>query len=241
MSEVLEAKERLDLLSLKAKMKLEGRVTSVEPFGAFVDVGAEREGLIHISQISGDRINRVADVLKDGDSVTVWVQSVDLGQGRIDLTMIEPPGRAIADLRPDQVLTGTVTKLAPYGAFVDIGVERDGLIHISEMAEGHTATPSEVVQVGDEIRVRVVKVNRSKRRIGLSLLEISGNENREDVEEANEEEPLTAMEMAWQNAMERRGMSLKVPTRKRGRRRRKSEIRRHQASIIARTLRAKKD
>jgi small subunit ribosomal protein S1 len=241
MAEALEQKERLDLRDLEPKMKFEGRVTTVELFGAFVDIGAERDGLVHISQISEDMVNRVADALKEGDAVTVWVRDVDSEQGRIDLTMIEPPERTIDELQPDQVLAGTVTKLVPYGAFVDIGVGRDGLIHISEMSDGFIGKPADVMDVGDEIQVRVVKVNRKRRRIELSLLNIPGEEEDTNLEEQEGEESLTAMELAWQNAMERQGMSIKVPTRKRGRRRRKSEIRREQASIVARTLRAKKD
>ena len=77
-------------------MKFEGHVTRIELFGAFVDIGAERDGLVHVSQISEQRVNRVADVLKDGDPVTVWVQRVDPEQGRISLTMkqLGKPGGA---------------------------------------------------------------------------------------------------------------------------------------------------
>jgi small subunit ribosomal protein S1 len=241
MSEAQETQERIDLHTIRPKMQFEGRVTSLELYGAFVDIGAERDGLVHVSQIREERVNRVADVLEEGDVVTVWVRDVDPERGRIDLTMIEPPEHSIDDLEPDQVLVGKVTKLAPYGAFVDIGVGRDGLVHISEMAEGHTDKPSEVVQVGDEIEVRVVRVDQKRRRIELSLLGIAEDEAEVNAEEEQQEEPLTAMEMAWRDAMKRQGMSLDVPTRDRSRRRRRSEIRRQQAAIIARTLKNKKD
>lgn len=240
MSETLNTNERLSLLKLKPKAKFEGRVTAIELYGAFVDIGAERDGLVHISRISENRVNRVADALNVGDVVTVWVQEVEPRDGRVNLTMIEPPERALSDLQPDQVLTGTVTKLAPYGAFVDIGVERDGLVHISEMAEGRTEKPSEVVQVGGEVQVRVVKVDQKKRRIELSLLNIPGAETKAESEE-EEEGLLTAMESAWQTALQRHGMTLKVSTHKNGRRQRKAEVRRQQAQIIARTLRTQKD
>jgi len=240
MSETQEVREPLSLSSLKPKMKFEGRVTTIELFGAFVDIGAERDGLVHISQISESRINRVADALKVGDVVTVWVKGVDAEQRRVDLTMVEPPERTMGELEPDQVLTGTVTKLAPFGAFVDIGVGRDGLVHISEMAEGHTNDPSEVVHVGDEVQVRVVKVNRNKNRIELSLRDIPGEEEEVPPEEGAEgAESLTAMELAWRNAMERQGTSLKVSTHEKGQRKRKADIRRQQAAIIAETLRSK--
>jgi transcriptional accessory protein Tex/SPT6 len=193
-------------------------------FGAFVDIGAVRDGLVHISQLSSTRVNRVADVLNQGDSVTVWVQRVDPEQGRLSLTMIEPPERTIAELEPEQVLQGKVTKLAPYGAFVDIGVERDGLVHISEMSDGHIARPDDVAQVGDEVEVRV------------SMVGLPGDEP--ETEEGEDEPALTAMELAWQNAMEREGMPIQAPPTKRGRRRGKGHVRRQQADIIARTLRS---
>ena len=233
MSESSDVKQGLSIFDLKPRMRLEGRVTRLELFGAFVDVGAEREGLLHISQL-GQRVNRVSDLLSVGDDVTVWVQSVEPEQGRISLTMIKPPDHPIAELKPDMILSGTVTKLTPYGAFVDIGAERDGLVHISEMAEGRIEKPEDVVQEGEQVVVRVLRVSRKKRRIELSMRGVPGEEEEEEVEE----EPMTAMELAWRNAMERRGVRLSIPARKRGRRRKRSDIRRQQAAIIARTLQA---
>jgi small subunit ribosomal protein S1 len=232
--------ERLPLRELEPKMKFEGEVTNIELYGAFVDIGSERDGLVHISQISEERVNRVADVLNKGDKVTVWVQHVDPEQGRISLTMIEPPERTLDELKPDQVLSGTVTRLTPYGAFVDVGVERDGLVHISEMAEGHIDRPEDVARVGDEVEVRVVKVNRQRRRIELSMVGIS-EADESFVDDDAEKPPLTAMELAWRQAMEREGVPLDdVGSSKKGRQG-KSETRRQQAAIIARTLREQEE
>jgi ribosomal protein S1 len=222
-------------------MRFEGHVTKVELFGAFVDIGAQRDGLVHISQIREEHVNRVADVLKEGDAVTVWVQRVDPEQGRIGLTMVEPPERTIDELKQDQVISGTVTRLTPYGAFVDIGVERDGLVHISEMAEGRIERPEDVTKVGDEVEVRVLNVNRKRRRIELSMVGTEAVEN-EYADEDDGEAPLTAMELAWQQAMQREGVSIDVPARRQGRRRRSNaERRQQQASIIARTLQEQRD
>jgi transcriptional accessory protein Tex/SPT6 len=210
-------------------------------YGAFVSFGAERDGLVHISQISETRINKVADVLNQGDAVTVWIQEIDLEQGRVGLTMVEPPERTMDELKPDMVVTGKVTKLAPYGAFVDIGVGRDGLVHISEMAQGRVDRPSDVVHEGEEVQVRIVKVNRKKRQIELSLQGLDSMETFQD-DDQDEEVAMTAMELAWRDAMESQGHSLQVATRhKGGRRRKKDEIRRQQAAIIARTLGSKKE
>ncbi len=240
MSQETSTEQRIRLANLKAKQKFEGHVVRIELYGAFIDFGAEKDGLVHISQISKTRINKVTDVINQGDTVTVWIKEVDAQQGRIGLTMIEPPERTMSDLKPDMIVNGTVTKLAPYGAFVNIGVGRDGLIHISEMAEGHINQPSDVVQEGQEIQVRIVKVNRKKRQIELSLKRLEEQDIQIDVNE-DEEEPMTAMELAWRSAMESQGHSLKVETRHKGRRRRKGDIRRQRAAIIARTLNARKD
>ena len=233
-----QEKNVVKLDDLELKQKFEGTVARVELYGAFVDFGAERDGLVHISQISETRINKVTDALNEGDVVTVWIQEIDPEQGRVRLTMIEPPERTMAELKPDMILTGRVTKLAPYGAFVDIGVGRDGLIHISEMAEGRIGQPSDIVQEGQEIKVRIVKVNRKKHQIELSL---QGLEPVEHFEGEEEEDVMTAMELAWRNAMESQGHSLQVATRHKGRRRRKDDIRRQQSAIIARTLSSKKE
>jgi ribosomal protein S1 len=244
MSEAVENMERVAVADLAPKMHFDGRVTRVELYGAFIDFGAERDGLVHISQISEERVNRVADALSEGDEVSVWVQEVDKERGRVRLTMVEPPELTIEELEPNQLVKGVVTKLVPYGAFVDIGVDRDGLIHVSEMSDGFVSKPSDVLSVGSELEVRVVKVDQRKRRIELSLLELPGEDAPEpELEEDGDEEgdTMTAMELAWRSAMERQGMSINVPTNKKGRRRRKSDIRREQASIIARTLRSKKD
>ena len=239
MSEEARNEQRISLADLQPKQKFEGQVVRVELFGAFVDFGAEKDGLVHISQISASRINNVTDAVKEGDAVTVWVKDIDLEQGRIGLTMIEPPERTMDDLKPGMVLTGTVAKLTPYGAFVSIGVERDGLLHISEMAEGRIDKPSDVLQEGEEVQVRVVKVNQKKRQIELSLRGIS--EESQEEEQEQEAESLTAMELAWRNAMEKQGLSLQVSSRHKGRRRGKDEIRRQQAAIIARTLNTRQE
>ncbi|MDY7039879.1 MAG: S1 RNA-binding domain-containing protein [Chloroflexota bacterium] len=183
---------------LMPKMKLRGTVQRVELFGAFVEVGVEQKGLVHISEISSDRVNRVSDVLSPGDEVTVWVKAVDSERGRISLTMIEPPERTMEDLKPEMILAGKVTKLMPYGAFVNIGVGRDGLVHISEMSTGYVKHPSEVLEEGEEVVVRVVKVNHRKGQIQLSMKGLPA----EDVEDDDEEEALpTAMELALKEAL----------------------------------------
>lgn len=214
---------------LAPKMKLRGTVTRVELVGAFVDIGVGRDGFVHISEISPERVNRIADVLSPGDEITVWVKAVDVEGGRISLTMIEPPARTLADLKPDMVLTGTVTKLMPYGAFVDIGVGRDGLVHISEMSTGYVKHPSEVVEEGGEVLVRVISVNQRKGQIQLSMKGLPTDE----VEEEEEEALPTVVELALKEAMAGRKSKSKARQKKHRRHPEREEL----DEILSRTLR----
>ena len=215
---------------LTPKMKLRGTVRRVKLFGAFVDIGVEQDGLVHISEISSERINRVADVLSPGDEVTVWVKAVDVEKGRISLTMIEPPERTMQDLKPGMILTGTVTSLATYGAFVDIGVGRDGLVHISEMSTDYVKHPSEVVEEGEEVMVRVVDVNRRKGQIKLSMKDLPTDEI-EDEGEGEEALP-TVMELALKEAV----ASKKSRSRGRRKKRKRRSSRDELDEIFSRTL-----
>jgi ribosomal protein S1 len=178
-------------------MKLTGTVKKVELFGAFVDIGVGRDGLIHISQLSPKQVTRVEDVVKEGDTVTVWVRKADPQAGRIDLTLVEPLAVDWDEIKPGQVYTGKVVKLERFGAFVDIGAERPGLIHISELADYRVEEVSDVVKTGDEVQVKVIGVDPRKRQIKLSIKALDvPDEEPEDVEEAG----LTAMQIAMQRA-----------------------------------------
>jgi small subunit ribosomal protein S1 len=221
-----------NIRELRPKMKLQGQVVRVELFGAFVDIGVGQDGLVHISQLQEGRVNRVVDVVSEGDEVTVWVQKVDPQQGRISLTMIEPPERTLEDLEPGMVLTGKVTRLERYGAFVDIGVERDGLLHVSEIAQGYVKDPTEYVSVGEKLEVRVVSVNLRKGQIELSMKDLPTDDPVE-AEEA-EEDPPTAIEVALKEAM----AQSEQESEQKSRRRRRKALDAERAEALARTLRS---
>jgi ribosomal protein S1 len=187
------------IADLELKMQLQGIVKEVQLYGALVDIGLERDGMVHISQLAPTRVNRVSDVIQPGDEVTVWVTQVDVERRRIGLTMVEPAEVDWDELAEGQTRTGVVTRLEAYGAFVDIGAQRPGLLHVREMAEGYVRHPSELVSVGDELEVRILKVDRRKRRIDLSLM---GTEE-EVIDEEPEEPQMTAMEIALQRAQGR--------------------------------------
>lgn len=193
------------IANLEPKTRLEGVVEETRLHGAVIDVGLEYKGLLHISQLAADdNISRVDEVIKSGDEVTVWVTDVNPDQHRISLTMIEPPDVTWNELTEGQLCTGTVTRIESYGAFVDIGAERPGLLHVREMSTEYVEHPSELVNVGGEIEVRILKVDRRRRRIDLTMmgLEPEVTEETEETvdEEAEEETSQTAMELALQRA-----------------------------------------
>jgi predicted RNA-binding protein with RPS1 domain len=155
---------------VKSKTHFTGKVVKVGLAGALVDIGTEKPGLMHISQIvsSGDEpIKRVEDVLQVGQSIDVWVRRVK--DERVELTMIKPLGLEWRDIKKGMTVKGIVVRLEKFGAFVEIGAERPGLIHISEMAHGYVRQPSDVVKENDEVEAQVIDVNRKKRQIKLSM------------------------------------------------------------------------
>ena len=191
---------------LEPKMKVTGKVLKTSLAGAIVDVGVGVPGLIHISKIQKGSVTRVADVLKIGQEVEVWIQRTDPEKKKIELTMLEPVGMDWLEIKPEMELVGKVTRIEKYGVFVDIDAERPGLVHISEMAHGYVRTPNDIVKQGDEVSVKVLKVNRRKKQIKLSMkaLEESPQEAlhfEEEEDEIREPTP-TAFEAAIRKAMD---------------------------------------
>ncbi len=226
---------------LKPGLKTEGKVVRLEKFGAFVDVGAETDGLLHISEMGTGRVGKPSDVVSEGEVIAVWVKEADRKSRRISLTMIEPPEVDIRALKPDMVLVGRVMRLESFGAFVDIGTGRDGMIHVSEMGRGYVGNPSEILSVGDEVQVRVLEVDPRRGRISLSMKDLP-TEQLEFYEEDEEEVVPSSMELALREAMEEQGIEL--PSKRDTQQRKKKSKRRRdrvQDDIIVRTLRTHQD
>jgi ribosomal protein S1 len=224
---------------LEPGFKTEGKVVRLEKFGAFVDIGAETDGLVHVSEMGAGRVNQPSDVVSEGDVIPVWIKEADRKSRRISLTMMEPPEVDIRTLKPDMLLNGTVVRLESFGAFVDVGAGRDGMIHVTEMGRGYVGSPSEIVSVGDEVQVRVLEVDPRRGRISLSMKDLPTDEYLlEDVEEVP-----SSMELALRMAMEEEGMPLPAKPIPR-RRRKKGKKRRHdrvQDDIISRTLKTQQN
>jgi small subunit ribosomal protein S1 len=165
--------ERQDVLNKLVKgMILPGTVSSIVDFGAFVDLGGI-DGLVHISELSWSHVNHPSEVVAVGDKVEVQVLDVDMSRERISLglkqTQEDPWKQLVKDFTVGVIVDGKVTKIVPFGAFVEIGDNVEGLVHISEMARGHVEKPEDVVGVGDEIKGKVMDVDLDRRRISLSI------------------------------------------------------------------------
>jgi ribosomal protein S1 len=182
--------------TLAVGQEVEGVVKRVTDFGAFVDIGVGRDGLVHVSEMAQGRVAKASDIVKEGDQVRVWVKELDREKNRISLTMVEPGKLSLRELEEGAVVTGKVTRLERYGAFVDIGVGRDGMLHVKEMGRGYVEKPEDVVNVGDEIQVQVVGIDRRRGRVDLSIKELlppaPEPEVRTAVESAQQGDPLPA-------------------------------------------------
>lgn len=208
--------------TLEPKTKLIGKIIKTTLAGALVDIGQPIPGVLHISQLRKEPVNQVETVVKEGQTVEVWVRRVR--KDRVELTMIQPLIYDWKDLQPEMIVKGKVVRLESYGAFVEIGAERPGMIHISELARGYVKSASDVIKEGDEVEAIVLSVDRKKRQIRLSMKALQPevaeeekparenkhgkrNKKHEDVEKEPVEKPtepeLTAMQMAWQSAQER--------------------------------------
>ena len=213
-------------------MHLKGKVVKTTKAGAIVDIGVEKPALLHVSQIlteSDQPILRIEDSLQEGQEVDVYVRNIR--DDRIEVSMREPLALEWREINKDMVVKGKVVELEKFGAFVDIGAERPGLVHISELTQGYVKNASEVVTIGDEVEVKILDFNRRRKQIKLSMKalqpgldEIEGvkitpaRTNRRKKKSAHkrdtsanssnapaENEP-TFMEFALREAMEKAGM-----------------------------------
>ena len=167
-----EAQREEALKTLQAGETVEGKVARLTNFGAFVDLGGI-DGLVHVSEISYERVEKPADVLKVGQEVTVKILSVDADRERVSLSIkatLPEPWDGIEEKAPQgAVLDGKVKRLTSFGAFVEVFPGVEGLVHISQISHQHIATPNDVLKVGQEIKVKVLDVRPDEKRLALSI------------------------------------------------------------------------
>jgi small subunit ribosomal protein S1 len=240
-----------NLEELKRKNHFTGKVVKTTLAGAIVDIGMDTPGVVHISQLTKEPVNRVEDVVQVGQTVDVWVRRVYAQKGRVELTMIEPLELEWREIKKDMVVKGKVSRLEKFGVFVDIGAERPGLVHVSELTHDYIRNPGDVVKEGDEVDVMVLGVNRQKKQIKLSMKALEekpvkvakavlekpkeGKVSGEPEKEKEEAVP-TAMEMALREAMERVKTTEKAPESKA---KRKGASQDELEKILTRTLKQK--
>lgn len=231
--------------ALQPKAHLTGKVIKTTIAGAIVDIGQKVPGVIHISQLKKDSVNRVEDVIKVGQTIDIWVRRAH--DDRVELTMVEPLLLEWREMKPDMLVKGKVERLEVYGAFVDIGAERPGLVHVSEISHDYVKNPSEVLKVGDEVEAKILDVDRRKKQIRLSikaatpkpeesLADVNKPEPRRDrnrkskkqeapIEVPETKEPeLTAFQIAFQKAEERANKRTKTKKAKLATNREQEEI-----------------
>jgi small subunit ribosomal protein S1 len=199
----------IETLNVGAQMK--GKVRNVVEFGAFIDIGVSRDGLAHISVLKQAGIDKT---IKVGDVLDVIVRRIEPDSNRISLTLPgveqgdsgETNGKLpLSALETNKPITGRVVRLADFGAFVDIGAQTDGLLHVSQLSSDYVRHPSEKLKVGDEVQVRILDIDPRKRRISLTMKDDVVYEPRPEPAAAEEpaERMPTAFEVAFQEAVRR--------------------------------------
>jgi small subunit ribosomal protein S1 len=171
-----EVREQI-LGRLEPGQVVEGKISNIVDFGAFVDLDGI-DGLIHISELSWSHVNHPSEVVAIGDDVRIKVLDIDRDRQRISLglkqTQEDPWQRVISTHRGGDVLEGTVTKVVAFGAFVEILPGVEGLVHISELADHHVENPSEVVEPGSKLNVKILEIDEERRRLSLSIKRVEG-------------------------------------------------------------------
>jgi len=170
--------QRQEILDrLQPGVVVEGQISNIVDFGAFVDLNGI-DGLIHISELSWSHVNHPGEILNIGDTVQVKVLDIDRDRQRISLglkqTQEDPWERVVNTYNVGDELEGAVTKVVTFGAFVEILDGVEGLVHISELAAHHVESPSDVVDPGDEIKVKILEIDSERRRLSLSVKRVEG-------------------------------------------------------------------
>ncbi|MEI8131145.1 MAG: S1 RNA-binding domain-containing protein [Leptolinea sp.] len=168
--ETIDAQSEISTSGLKTKNHYTGKVIKTSLAGALVEIGEKTPAYLHVSQLSSTAEGApksVAELLKPGQEIEVWVKRIK--EGRVELTMVKPMEYEWRDLKKDMVVSGKVVRIEKFGIFVEIGAERPGLVHISEIAHGFIKAAEDVVKEGDEVEAQILDIDRKKKQIKLSM------------------------------------------------------------------------
>lgn len=186
------------LQSLKEGQVLEGTVQRITSFGAFVDIGGV-DGLVHISQLAHEHVAKASDVVSEGDKIQVEILSVDRDNERISLshknTLPGPWSDIEKRVTAGSTIEGTVKRLVNFGAFVEILPGVEGLVHISQIANRHIGTPQEVLEVGQQVKVKVLDVNEAEERISLSIKELEQEQEQKEYQQYEKDDEQTGFQL----------------------------------------------
>ncbi len=194
-----QEKKKTEILeSLEQGQIVEGTVQRITNFGAFVDIGGV-DGLVHISELAHTHVDKVSDVLSEGDQIKVEVLAVDLDNDRISLSYkntLPGPWSGIEErIKEGEKVNGIVKRLVNFGAFVEIDDGVEGLVHISQIANRHIGTPEEVLEVGQEVTAKVLSVDENEQRISLSIKEIELDNEKNEIEQYEREEESSSFQL----------------------------------------------
>ncbi|SDQ54158.1 SSU ribosomal protein S1P [Virgibacillus subterraneus] len=186
------------LQSLEQGQVLEGVVQRLTSFGVFVDLGGI-DGLVHISQLAHEHVEKASDVVSEGDKITVEILSVDRDNERISLSRkktLPGPWSNIQDrVSKGDVLEGTVKRLVNFGAFVEVLSGVEGLVHISQIANRHVGTPQEVLEVGQQVKVKVLDVSEKEERMSLSIKELEQEQEAAEFKQYEKDEDQSGFQL----------------------------------------------
>ncbi|MFD2045878.1 30S ribosomal protein S1 [Ornithinibacillus salinisoli] len=189
--EEASAKRSKVLQSIEEGQVLEGTVQRITNFGVFVDLGGI-DGLVHISQLAHEHVNKASDVVSEGETVKVQVLSIDRDNERISLSrkkVLPGPWANIEDkIKIGQAVEGTVKRLVNFGAFIEVLPNVEGLVHISQIANRHIGSPQEVLEVGQTITVKVLDINEADERMSLSIKEIEQEQEEKEYKQYQKDE-----------------------------------------------------
>ncbi len=174
LDEEFEANKKKIMEGLQVGQVLDGTVQRLTPFGAFIDIGGI-DGLVHISEMAWHHVEQPSEVAKEGDKVKVQILKLDPQNEKISLsikaTQEGPWTKVEQNFKAGDIVTGTVKRLASFGAFVEIAPGVEGLVHISQIAHRHIGTPHEVLKEGQEVKVKILEINIGEKRVSLSIKE----------------------------------------------------------------------